>query len=34
MEEQKTKKPLLSQRLFGVGDGARTRDPQNHNLVL
>ena len=26
--------PLIPYSFFGVEDGARTRDPQNHNLML
>ena len=28
------KKAFLKGKAFGVKDGARTRDPQNHNLML
>ena len=28
------KKKTLKQRLYRVDDGARTHDPQNHNLML
>lgn len=30
----KTKNPSYEGFIFWVKDGARTRDPQNHNLVL
>ena len=30
----KTEKPERKARAFGVADGARTRDTQDHNLVL